>query len=310
MISLDQSFLRGSYPPVITPFRDGAVDYDAYARLIAFQIDAGSHGIVVNGTSSEPSVLTVAERKKLLEVALDAAGGRIPVVAATGSQSFEETADLTDHATAVGAHALLVVTPYYIRPPQRGLVAYYKAIGERTALPLMMYHIPGRAGVSTTLDTLKEIMDVVPHFVGMKHAALELALVSDALAAFGPEFRLFVGLEELSFPMLALGACGMVNAVSNIAPRPVVDLYNAVASGNLAEARRLHFALWELNQAVFFDINPIPMKYMARRLGILEVNEHRLPLLPPTPEVMARLDAVLERSGLLPEHADRAVAHA
>jgi len=309
MIELPESALRGSYPPIITPFRDGAVDQDAYRSLIEFQIASGSHGLVVNGTSAEPSVLTVEERKQLLETALDVTAGRVPVVAATGSQSLAETAELTDHATKAGANALLVVTPYYIRPPQRGLVAYYEAIGERTDLPLMMYHIPGRAAVNATIDTLKAIVDAVPHFVGMKHASLELALVSDALLSFGPEFRIFVGLEELSFPMLAMGACGLVNAVSNVAPRQVADLYEAVARGDLTAGRRLHFELWELNQAVFFDINPIPMKYMARRLGILERNEHRLPMMPATPELEVRLDGVLASAGLIenissgkPEH--------
>jgi 4-hydroxy-tetrahydrodipicolinate synthase len=299
LITMKDNLLRGSYPPVFTPFRGDSVDYDAFAGLIEFQVTSGSHGLVINGTTAEPSLLTIAERKKLLEVAIDANAGRVPLIAATGSQSYAETLELSEHANRPGVDALLIVTPYYIRPPQRGLVAYYKALGERTELPMLMYHIPGRAAVNATIDTLKEIVDAVPHFVGMKHAALDLALVSEAILAFGPEFRVFVGLEELSFPMLAMGACGMVNAVSNIAPRKVADLYNAVAAGDLAGARKLHYDLWELNQAVFFDINPIPMKYMAKRLGILPANDHRLPLLPATPEVERKLDAVMEKAGLL-----------
>jgi 4-hydroxy-tetrahydrodipicolinate synthase len=300
MIQLPETALRGSYPPLITPFKGDAVDYDSYANLVEFQISSGSHGIVTNGTSAEPSVLTIEERKKILEVAIDVAAGRIPVMAATGSQSYAETLELTEHATRAGAEAVMIVTPYYIRPPQRGLVAYYAELGKATNLPILMYHIPGRAAVTATLDTLKAIGEAVPHFVGMKHASLEMALVTDALAAFGAEFRIFVGLEELSFPMMAVGACGMVNAVSNIAPRQVADLYEAVAKGDLALARKLHFDLWDLNQAVFYDINPIPMKYMAKRLGVIETNDHRLPLMPATEEVERRLDAVLARAGLLP----------
>jgi len=304
MIDLQPDFLKGSYPPVITPFdADGEVDYPAYERLVEFQLREGSHGIVVNGTSAEPSVLTVAERKTLLEVALKVARGRAPVVAATGSQSHAETVELTEHADRVGAAALLIVTPYYIRPPQRGLAAYYKDLGQRTGLPILMYHIPGRAGVTVTLQTLEEIAEAVPHFVGMKHAAVELSLVTEALARFGPEFRIFVGLEELSFPMMAMGACGMVNAVSNVAPRQVADLYDAMAAGDLAEGRRLHYALFGLNQAVFFDTNPIPIKYMAKRLGILTENHHRLPMMAATPDVERRLDAVLAAAGLLPAQA-------
>jgi 4-hydroxy-tetrahydrodipicolinate synthase len=299
MITLPPHFLKGSYPPVITPFlENGAVDYTTYERIIDFQIREGSHGIVVCGTSAEPSALTLAERCNLLEAAIRAAHGRVPVVAATGSQSHAETAALTDHATRQGADALLIVTPYYIRPPQRGLAAYYNDLGRRTDLPMLMYHIPGRASVTVTLETLEQIAEVTPHFVGMKHAAIELGLVSEVLVRFGFEFRIFVGLEELSFPMLAIGACGLVNAVSNIAPRKVADLYAAVASANMAEARRLHFELYDLNRAVFFDTNPIPIKYMASKLGILPGNYHRLPMMPATPEVERRLDAVLAAARL------------
>jgi 4-hydroxy-tetrahydrodipicolinate synthase len=300
MITLSPQFLRGSYPPVITPFLgNGDVDYGTYERLIDCLIRGGSHGIVVNGTSAEPSVLTVAERQTLLEVALRVAKGRVPVVAATGSQSHAETVTLTDHATRHRADALLIVTPYYIRPPQRGLVAYFSDIGRRTDLPMLMYHIPGRASVTVTLETLEQIAVDTPHFVGMKHAATELGLVTEVLARFGFEFRIFVGLEELSFPMMALGACGMVNAVGNIAPRPVADLYEAMAAGNMAEGRRLHFELYDLNRSVFFDTNPIPIKYMAKKLGILPGNYHRLPMMPAAPDVERRLDAVLKAAKLI-----------
>jgi 4-hydroxy-tetrahydrodipicolinate synthase len=300
MRTLKPDFLKGSYPPVITPFlENGDVDYASYQRLVDWQIREGSHGIVVNGTSSEPSVLTIEERKTLLEVAQEVAKDRVPVVAATGSQNHAETVELTAHATKRGADALLIVTPYYIRPPQRGLVAYYNDLGRRTDLPILMYHIPGRAAVTVTLETLERIAEATPHFIGIKHASLELALVTEALERFGPEFRIFVGLEELSFPMLAMGACGMVNAVSNVAPRQVAQLYEAVARGDMAEGRRLHFALFELNKAVFFDTNPIPMKYMAKRLGILPGNYHRLPMMPATPDVERRLDTVLKNAGLL-----------
>ena len=300
MIDLAPDFLKGSYPPVVTPFlENGDVDFATYERLIDFQIREGSHGLVINGTSAEPSVLTVAERQSLLEMAIGVAKGRVPVVAATGSQSHAETIALTDHATRQGADALLIVTPYYIRPPQRGLVAYYNDLGRRTDLPTLMYHIPGRASVTVTADTLEQIAEATPHFVGMKHAAPELGLVTEALARFGFDFRIFVGLEELSFPMMAMGACGMVNAVSNIAPRQVSELYAAVSAGNMGEGRRLHFELYDLNRSVFFDTNPIPIKYMAKRLGILPGNHHRLPMMAATPEVERRLDAVLEAAKLL-----------
>lgn len=298
MIKLEPSFLVGSYPPIVTPFRDGKIDLEAYARLVDFQIENGSHGIVVNGTTAEPSTLSVDERNQLVQVAVKTARKRVPVVAATGSQSHEETVRLTEFATDVGADALLVVTPYYIRPPQRGLVEYYADIGRRTDLPLLIYHIPGRAAVSVELDTLEQIAEKVPHFVGIKHAVNDLAFVTQMLRRFGPQFRVFVGLEEFTFPMMAVGAQGTMNAVSNLIPKRVAALANATLSGDMKAARELHYELFELNQAVFFDTNPIPMKYMMKRLGILPTNEHRLPMMAATPELERRLDAVLDRANL------------
>jgi 4-hydroxy-tetrahydrodipicolinate synthase len=295
--------LKGSIPPLVTPFRGGAVDYDAYARLVAYQIENGSHGVLVNGTTAEPSTLSVAERNGLVDVAVQTVAGRVPVVAATGSQSLRETTELTEHAAKAGADALLIVTPYYIRPPQRGLIAYYLELASMTELPWMVYHIPGRAAVNVTIQTLQELRAKSPTFVGMKHAVNDLALVSECHAVLGPDFRIFVGLEELSFPMMAVGACGLMNAVANLRPRILADLCDAVWRGDFATAQQLHHRLFEINQAVFFDTNPIPMKYMMRRLGILEVNEHRLPMVPATAELERRLDGVLRRAGLIEERA-------
>lgn len=293
------SSLRGSMTPIVTPFRQGEVDYDTYARLVDWQIANGGHGVLVNGTTSEPSTLTTSERNRLVDVAIEAAAGRVPVIAATGSQSLAETLELTSHADKAGVDGLLVVTPYYIKPPQRGLVEYYAEVGRRTERPLMIYHIPGRAAVNMDLATVKAIRDRVPNLVGMKHAVNDMGFVTHMLDAFGPEWRVFVGLEELSFPMLAVGACGLMNAVGNLAPRKVADLCEAVERGDLAAGKKLHFDLFELNLSVFFDTNPIPIKYMMKRLGLLPTNEHRLPMVPATPDLEKRLDHVLERAGLL-----------
>ena len=295
--------LQGSIPPLVTPIREGAVDYDAYAALVEFQIKGGSHGILVNGTTAEPSTLTIEERNRLVDVAVQVAAKRVPVVAATGSQSLLETQQLTEHAARAGADSLLIVTPYYIRPPQRGLVAYYLEIAAISQLPWMVYHIPGRSAVSVTIDTLKELKARSPHFVGMKHAVNDLALVSECLAVLGEDFKVFVGLEELSFPMMAVGACGLMNAVGNLRPAALAELCDAVWKSDLPRARGLHQALLEINQAVFFDTNPIPMKYMMRRLGLLPTNEHRLPNVPATAELERKLDNVLRRAGLLQEQA-------
>lgn len=291
--------LRGSIPPLVTPFRDDAVDYDAYGRLVERQVTGGSHGVLVNGTTAEPSTLTVAERNRLVDTAVEAAAGRLAVVAATGSQSLAESEALTRHAVAAGVDALLIVTPYYIRPPQRGLVTYYQTLAGLHDRPWMIYHIPGRTAVGVTLDTLASLRESSRTFVGMKHAMNDLEFVSETLAALGNDFKIFVGLEALSFPMLTVGACGLMNAVGNLRPEALAALCDAVHAGNLKQARDLHDSLLELNRAVFFDTNPIPIKYMMKRLDMLEANEHRLPMAPATAELEARLDDVLRRAGLL-----------
>ena len=294
MMKIAGDFLRGSYPPLVTPFRDGAVDYDMFRKLCIRQVEQGSHGIVVNGTTGEPSTLTIEERNRLVQTAVDAVEGGVPVVAATGSQSHAETVRLTVDATEAGAAAVLIVTPYYIRPPQRGLIEYFADLGRRTHLPLLIYHIPGRAAVSLQVDTLEAIAERTPTLVGMKHADSDLGYVSDALWRLGPDFRLFVGLEELSFPMLAIGAAGLMNAVGNLAPAKVARLCETVGRGDFDAARALHFDLLELNRAVFWDTNPIPIKYLMARMGLLEANEHRLPMMPATPELGLRLDRLIE----------------
>jgi 4-hydroxy-tetrahydrodipicolinate synthase len=299
MISMELDRLRGSIPPIVTPFKNDWVDYDAYARLVAFQIANGTHGILVNGSSSEPATLTMEERNKLLDVAVQVAAKRVPVIAATGSQSLADTKALTEHAAKTGADALLIVTPYYTRPPQRGLIAYYLELAKISDLPWMVYHIPGRTAVSVTIDTLKELKWKSSTFVGMKHAVNDLAFVSECFGVLGTDFKIFVGLEELSFPMMAVGACGLMNAVGNLQPRILSEMCEAVWKNDLAAAQSLHHKLFEINQAVFFDTNPIPIKYMMKKLGLLSTNDHRLPMMPATEELAKRLDGVLTRAGLL-----------
>ena len=291
--------IRGSIPPIITPFVNGEVDYKTYASLIEYQIKNGSHGILVNGTTAEPSTLTLDERNKLINIAVEVANGKIPVIAGTGSQSIIETKILTNHAVKAGVDSLLIVTPYYIKPPQRGLVEYYLELTEKIDIPWMIYHIPGRTAVNVTLETMKILSDKSANFVGMKHAVNDLGFVTECLSAFGPDFKIFVGLEELSFPMLSIGACGLMNAVGNLRPNILSEMCEAVWNKDNERGLELHHQLLEINQAVFYDTNPIPIKYMMKKLGIMKNNEHRLPMMPATVELEKRLDIVLRNSGLL-----------
>jgi 4-hydroxy-tetrahydrodipicolinate synthase len=299
MMPLNHSSLRGSIPPLVTPFRDGKVDFNKFAELAERQVQRGSNGIVVAGTTGEPSSLSVEERIELLKVAVSTVGGRIQVIAATGSASYAETLRLTTEAEAAGADAALVVTPYYIKPSQRGLVDYFVALGRRVKLPLMIYHIPGRAAVSIKAQTVCRIAEQIPNLVGLKHADQNLELITELLVGLGPDFRIFCGVEALSLPMLILGGSGLMNAAGNLAPDRVASLYAAVQKVDLKSARDIHVELFELNQSIFIDTNPVPLKYMMFRLGLLDAPELRLPLVSIDDANAKILDGVLARAGLL-----------
>ncbi len=291
--------LRGSFPPLVTLFRGDAIDLDGYARLIEHHIAGGSHGILVNGTTAEPSTLSVDERNQIVTLAVATAAARVPVIAATGSQSLAETLVLSKHAARAGADALLVVTPYYIKPPQAGLIEYFVKVCEQVEIPVLIYHIPGRTAVSMEVDSFVRVRERCENLAGVKHASTDLSFVTDLLLALGDDFRIFVGLESLSFPMLMMGAAGLMNAVGNLDPGRVASLCEAVDAGDLKRARELHNALVELSQAIFFETNPIPLKYMLKRIGAIDRNEHRLPMVAASAVLEARLDAVLDRAGLL-----------
>jgi 4-hydroxy-tetrahydrodipicolinate synthase len=293
MLPLADDAFVGSYVPLVTPLRDGSIDLDAYARLVDVQVTHGSRGIVVCGTTGEPSTLTAAERADLTRVAVEQAAGRIDVVAATGGASLAETLALSEAAERAGAAALLVVTPYYIKPPQRGLVEYFVRVCASTSLPVLIYHIPGRAGVAMMPASVASVAARSANLVGIKHASPDLHYVTQLLSDLGSRFRVFVGLEEFSYPMLAIGACGLMNAVGNIAPAEVAALCAAVASGQADRARQAHYRLAQLNAAVFWDTNPIPVKYLMWRLGLLATDEHRLPMAPPDKDLAQRLDDLL-----------------
>jgi 4-hydroxy-tetrahydrodipicolinate synthase len=291
-------FLRGAYCPLVVPFRDGKIDFDAYGALIERQIAEGSHGLLVNATSGEPTMLSVAERGDLVEFAIKTANGRRPVCAGTASESFEATAALIDRFDKAGADSILVVTPFYSAPPQRGAVSYFARLGGRTRRPFLIYHIPGRTGFTLAVDTLAAIKDEVPHFVGLKNTDTDVGFVTGALARLGRDFRIFAGLELPTLPMLGIGGCGMMITASNVAPRLVSQLYDTFAAGDIDGAIALNLKLYPLFRGVALESSPIPVKYMLKRLGVLQSNEHRSPLVPASAEVAGQLDKILADMGL------------
>lgn len=291
--------LRGAYCPLVVPFRDGKIDFDAYGALIERQIAEGTHGLLVNATSGEPTTLTADERGQLVEFAVRTANGRRPVCAGTASESFETSAGLIDRYDKAGADSILVVTPFYSAPPQRGAIAYFAKLGARTERPLLIYHIPGRAGFTLTVDTLAAVKEQLPHFAGLKNTDTDVGFVTGALNRLGRDFRIFAGLELPALPMLGIGGCGMMITASNVAPGLVSRLYETFARGDIDGAIALNLKLYPLFRGVGLETSPIPVKYMLKRLGYLNANEHRSPLVAATPEVEIQLDKVLAEIGLL-----------
>ena len=244
-------------------------------------------------------MLTVEERGQLVEFATKVSNGRCPVCAGTASESFEATTALIDRFDKTGVDSILVVTPFYSVPPQRGAVAYFDKLGNRSQRPFLIYHIPGRTGFTLTVDTLEAIKEQVPHFAGLKNTDTDVGLVAGALRRLGRDFRIFAGLELPTLPMLGIGGCGMMITASNVAPRLVAQLYETFASGDIDGATALNLKLYPLFRGVAFESSPIPVKYMLRRLGVLNANEHRLPLVPASPDVERQLDKILADLGMV-----------
>ena len=291
-------FLQGAFTPLVAPFKNGAVDYDQYAKLIEWQIEQGTHGLLVNATSGEPTTLTLDEKARLIDVAVKTSAGRKPVVAGIPSESHAEAVTLLARAERAGADAVVSVTPYYVRPPQRGLVAFFTDLANRTELPFLIYHIPARAAVSVNAGTFEAIAEHCPNFVGLKNTDEDLALVSRLMSRFGPDFRIFGGLESTAFAMSALGGCGTMITTSNVAPKQIARLNDLCMAGKLHEAQKLAIEINELLTAAFLDTGPIPIKCMMKIMGLIPANEHRLPMVPATPELEKQLEAVVERYGL------------
>jgi 4-hydroxy-tetrahydrodipicolinate synthase len=266
--------------------------------LIEWQIEQGTHGLLVNATSGEPTTLTFDEKARLIEVAVKTSRGRKPVVAGIPAESHAEAVNLLAKAQAAGADAVVSVTPYYVRPPQRGLVAFFADLANRTRLPFLIYHIPGRAAVSVTAATFESIAERAPNFVGLKNTDDDLALVSRLMSRLGPDFRIFGGLESTAFAMSALGGCGTMITTSNIAPKQVAHLNELCMAGKLFEAQKLALELDELMTAPFLDTGPIPIKCMMKLMGLMPTNEHRLPMVPAAPELEQRLEAIVARHRL------------
>jgi 4-hydroxy-tetrahydrodipicolinate synthase len=291
---------RGSIVPLITPFTpSGEIDDGTLRDLIERAIEAGSHGISVTGTTGEPAALSLEEREHVMEVAARAVDGRVPFVPGTGTGNLEETLRLTQSAGRLGADAALVIVPYYVRPSQEGLYLYFRSVARAVDVPIVIYNIPGRTAVNMEPATMARLRRDVPTIIGVKESNTDFEHVSKVIHACGRDFLVFSGIELLCYPMLAIGGAGHVSATANVLPKEVAQLYDLVAAGKWDEATSLHYWLLPLNEALFLETNPGPLKWVLGRLGIAPPHL-RPPLAEPSPQTQARLAEVLDSYGLAP----------
>lgn len=294
----DLSELRGSIAPIVTPFGEGgAIDEGAFTRLIEWQIESGSHGISVTGTTGEPSSLTPDERMHVIEVAAKTIDDRVPYMPGTGTNNLEETVRLTLHAEALGADAALVIVPYYNKPSQEGLYRYFRALSDAVEIPLVIYNIPGRTAVNMAPETMARLRRDARNIIGVKESNKDFEHVSRVLHQCGRDFNVYSGIELLCYPMLAIGGAGHVSATANVLPREVADIYNHVAAGRHDEALDLHYYLLEMNDVLFVETNPGPLKFVLGQMGHIEP-VLRLPLCEPSDANQHRIQEVMASYGL------------
>ena len=282
---------HGAIVATVTPFRNGKLDRSALKKLVKFQIDSGTDGIVPCGTTGESATLSFDEHERVIDTVLQAVDGRVPVIAGTGSNNTKEAVALTRYAKRAGASAALVITPYYNKPTQDGLCRHFRAVAESVSIPIILYNVPGRTGVNMTAHTVAQLAEV-PNIVGVKEASGNLNQVCDIIRMTPRKFCVLSGDDALFFPMMALGAKGVISVTSNVAPGLMAELYDTYVIGEISRARDIHYQLWPLFQALFLETNPIPAKTALAMMKVIR-EEVRLPLSPMAEENRKALAKIL-----------------
>ena len=289
----------GTFTALVTPFRNGEVDVEALEGMVEFQIQHGVSGLVPCGTTGETPAMSEAEDRVVVETVVRITNGRVPIIAGTGSNSTDMAIKYTKMAQEVGADGSLQVAPYYNKPTQEGLYRHFAAIAESTELPLVLYNIPGRTGVTISAETMARLAEI-PNIVGVKDSTLSMNMISDVIRLCGEEFDVLSGDDPMTLPLVALGGRGVISVASNVAPGAVSDMVRAVLEGEWERGRELHYELLPLFRALFVETNPIPVKTAASLLGLCS-DEMRLPLVPMEGENLRALQETLDRSAhLLP----------
>lgn len=289
---------NGSLTALITPMQDdGSIDFGAYKRLVEWQIAEGSNGLVPVGTTGESPVLSHEEHKQVVEAAIAAAAGRVPVMAGAGSNATAEAIGLARHAEKAGADGVLVVTPYYNKPSQEGLFRHYEAIAKSVSLPVFIYNIPGRSVIDMSVETMARLAQL-PNIAGVKDATANLTRPLHTRRACGDEFIQLSGEDHTVLSYLAAGGHGCISVTANVAPRLCAEMHAAWARGDVKAAMAIQMRLLPLHDAMFCESNPVPVKYAASLLGF-GANVVRLPLVAITEAGAARVKAAMQEAGLL-----------
>ena len=289
--------LKGSLPALVTPFKNGALDVDTLKHLVEWHINQGSHGLVPVGTTGESPTLSHEEHEAVVEIVVKAVNGRIPVVAGAGSNNTAESLRFMEHAKKVGADAALVVTPYYNKPTQRGLIAHFKTLHDSCDLPIVIYNIPGRSVVDMLPATMGELAKL-PRIIGVKDATGDLARVCQQRITCGTDFLQISGEDATAHGFNAQGGVGCISVTANVAPKLCAELQEATLRGDYAEALKIQDRLMPLHQAIFTEPGLVGVKYAMSRLDLCSA-EVRPPLTPLLDETKALVDAGLRHAGLL-----------
>lgn len=291
------SLFTGSAVALITPFHDGSVDYTALTRLIELQIAAGSDAIVALGTTGEAATLMEDEREEVIRFVVERVSNRIPVIVGTGSNNTEDAIRKSRFAEAVGADGLLIVTPFYNKTTQEGLLAHYSSIAEQVRLPIIIYNVPSRTGLNIKPETVNKLVRSCENIVGIKEASGDISQITK-LAAICPECDIYSGNDDQVVPILSIGGKGVISTIANIHPEAMHMMCKAYFDGDVEEARRLQLALLPLQEAAFCEVNPIPIKTMMGLLKLCDP-EVRLPLVKPSIEHYELMETTLRDYGML-----------
>ncbi|MBI5183581.1 MAG: 4-hydroxy-tetrahydrodipicolinate synthase [Nitrospinae bacterium] len=288
---------QGSIVALVTPFKDGRVDEEGLRDLIEFQIENNIHAIVPCGCTGEAATLSHEEHKKVLELTVEFVNKRVPVIAGSGSNSTHEAVELTRYVRDIGADGALIITPYYNKPTQDGLYRHYKEIATMVDIPIILYNVPSRTGINMLPETVSRLSEI-DNIVGIKEASGSLSQMSDIIGLCREDFIVLSGDDSVTLPLLSIGGRGVVSVSANIVPSYVAQMVNEFNKGNLNDARRLHYKLRSLNEAMFFETNPIPVKTSLSLMGRIS-GELRLPLSPMSKTNLERLKKVLMDYGLI-----------